>query len=289
MTVYSQYKSEKARNRAFAVYDSLLSRWPVPYETRYVDTEFGSTHVVTSGPADAPPLVLLAGASANATSWILNIAALADPYRVYALDTIGDLGKSAGTRPKYASGDHTRWLNEVFERLDLAAARVGGRSLGGWMAFQFAMAFPNRVERLALLAPGFLQKMRTVFIVRGMFSMFFPRAVVIRSLSRYMTSARSPGWPDWMADAFVTAWKTKRPSMGGGFPAVIRDDELSGLEAPTLLLLGSDEVMYDAAAAAARVRSVAPRIQVEIIPDAGHVFAIEQPEATNRALLEFFG
>ena len=71
-------------------------------------------------------------------------------------------------------------------------------------------------------------------------------------------------------------------------PPVIQDAELAKLSVPTLLLLGSDEVLYDAATAASRVRSVAPNIQVEIIQDAGHVFPVERPEATNEALLRFF-
>lgn len=287
MTAPSQYKSEKARERAFAAYDSILSRWPVPYETRFVETGFGSTHLITCGNANAPPLILLHVLGANATSWILTIAALAGLYRVYALDTIGDPGKSAGTRVAYGSGNHAQWLNEVYEQLGLASARIAGWSLGGWMAFRFALAFPQRVERLALLAPAFLQRTRTWLALRMMLATFFPRAAMVRSYFRYLSSPRSPGIPDWAVDAFVIGWRAQRINVNTP-PPVIQDAELAKLSVPTLLLLGSDEVLYDAATAASRVRSVAPNIQVEIIQDAGHTFPGERPEATNEALLRFF-
>jgi pimeloyl-ACP methyl ester carboxylesterase len=286
MSVPSQYKSEKAREEAFAAYDSILSRWPVPYEARFVDTRFGSTHLLTSGGANAPPLILIPGLGANATSWIFNIAALAGRYRVYALDTIGDVGKSAGTRPAYGSGNHGRWLNEVYEQLGLVSARVAGHSLGGRIAFGFALAFPQRVERLALLAPACLQRMRTWFILRAIFASLFPTVAVAQSLIRYMSSPRSPGMPDWMVDATVIGFRARR--MNTSEPSIIQDAELAMLRVPTLLLLGSDEVLYDSATAASRVRSVAPNIQVEIIGDAGHAFPIERPEATDETLLRFF-
>jgi len=99
---------------------------------------------------------------------------LARHYRVYAPDTIGDLGKSASTKLRYDSDDHSRWLNEVFEQLGLASARVAGISEGGAVALRFALTFPKRVDRLALLAPASLHRIRAGMMVRGTLAMFFP-------------------------------------------------------------------------------------------------------------------
>ena len=112
MAIPSQYKSEKGRDKAFASHDSALARWLVPYETRFVETKFGPTHLMTYGPIDAPPLVLIHGHGTNATMWYPIASALASHHRVYAPDTIGDLGKSAGTKLRYDSDDHSRWLRK---------------------------------------------------------------------------------------------------------------------------------------------------------------------------------
>lgn len=287
MAIPSQYKSEKARDRVFAAYDSALSHWPVPYETRFVETRFGPTHLIASGPAGAPPLVLLHGASTNAASWSGNVAAMADRFRVYAPDTIGEVGKSAGTKPAYASGDYTRWLDDVFERLGLGRARMAGISFGGWIAFHFAAARPDRVERLALLAPASLQQMRAGFMFRGMLATFLPSEANVRRLFRYCSSRQYAGLPEWMMDSLIIGFQAARLDFRTQLP-VIQDADLSALRVPALLLLGSEDPIYDATKAASRVRSVAPHIQVEFIQNGGHLFVVEQAEATNKALLEFF-
>ena len=52
------------------------------------------THVVVSGPKDAPPLVLLHGYWATSTMWSPNIADFSKDYRVYAIDVMGQPSKS---------------------------------------------------------------------------------------------------------------------------------------------------------------------------------------------------
>ncbi len=285
MAIPSQYKSEKARDKAFASHDSILARWPVPYETRFVETGLGRTHLMTYGSNDAPPLVLIHGHGTNATMWYPLVSALASHHRVYAPDTIGDLGKSDGTKLRYGSDDHSRWLNEVFEQLGLTSARIAGISEGGAVAFRFALAFPQRVERLALLAPASLQRIRAGMMLRGTLAIFFPMPAVVRSLFRYVASQRSPVMPDWAMDDLVLRWQVARAKFVR-IP-VIKDAELSALEVPTLLLLGSNDPIYDAGEAASRVRSVAPHMQIEIIADAGHLFTAQCPEATSRTILNF--
>jgi len=78
--MFYQYKSDKARGKAFTSHDAILSRWPVPYETRFVETVFGPTHIMIYGAPDAPPLVLIHGHGSNATMWYPLASALSSPY-----------------------------------------------------------------------------------------------------------------------------------------------------------------------------------------------------------------
>jgi pimeloyl-ACP methyl ester carboxylesterase len=73
------------RARFIEKYDAVLVDWPVSCEERDVRTEFGTTHVIVSGPESAPPLVLLHGAGATALMW----------RRCYCIDTIIDGNKWA--------------------------------------------------------------------------------------------------------------------------------------------------------------------------------------------------
>src|SRR5207302_8885780 len=92
---YFPYRSEAARQVCFAYLDSLAAReWPIASEQRFVPTTDGETFVRISGPEGAPPLVLLHGATATSLMWAPNIAALSAEYRTFAVDQIGEFGRS---------------------------------------------------------------------------------------------------------------------------------------------------------------------------------------------------
>lgn len=59
--------SPEIEARFNAAYEAVLKQWPVPYQERYVATRFGDTHVIESGPPQAPPVVLLHPAGGGST------------------------------------------------------------------------------------------------------------------------------------------------------------------------------------------------------------------------------
>jgi hypothetical protein len=52
------FVTEENRAKLMAIYDAGLRHWPVPFETFFVDTRFGRTHVIGSGDPAAPPLLM---------------------------------------------------------------------------------------------------------------------------------------------------------------------------------------------------------------------------------------
>src|ERR1700733_10414074 len=130
MTTQTAYKSDKAREKALASYEEILTHWPVPYENRIVETNFGKTYMIVCGSHEAKPLVLLHGGGGNSTMWNFNVATLSKHFRIYAIDIIGEAGKSAGTRPTMTT-EYSQWLKEVFDALGISKADICGASLGG--------------------------------------------------------------------------------------------------------------------------------------------------------------
>ena len=118
-----------------------------------VSTTFGDTFVRVQGPADGPPLVLIPGDSETSLSWIPVIEAFASKHRVYALDHIYDIGRSIHRRQPRRPDDLVRWLDEVFDELDLHDVRLVAHSYGGWMASLYALESPERLNKLVLLSP----------------------------------------------------------------------------------------------------------------------------------------
>lgn len=284
MPAQTAYKSDKARDRALSSYENILNHWPVVYEQRMITTSFGETYIMVSGSPGAKPLVLLHGGGGNSTMWHDNVASLSKYFQVYAIDIIGEAGKSSGTRPSYKSDGHARWLKEVFVALEIQEAALCGASLGGTIAHQFALIFPQYVTSLVLLAPPSLLKMRPSFLFRAMLANMMPTTLFARRFLEYISSCGSR-FPESAIQAFVIQVQAYKPNMNK-IP-IISDHDLAQLPHKTLVLLGQDEVLYDPDAVVSRIRSVAPFITITSIPGAKHMTSVDQPDLVNDKIIQF--
>src|SRR5262249_3636292 len=152
-------KTRDGEARFLAAYDAAMKSWPVPYEEIEIPGRFGTTHVVVSGPNAAPPLVLLHGYMATLTMWSPNIAAFSKDYRVYAVDVMGQPGRSTPGEPIGSAAEYVSWLTATLDALGLDRVCLVGMSFGGWLALNYAVAEPRRVQKLVLLSPGGLLPM----------------------------------------------------------------------------------------------------------------------------------
>ena len=153
---YYPYRTAAARDLCFHYLDGLAARlWPIMSEERMVPTTFGATFVRVSGPPAAPTLVLLHGAGSTSLMWAPNIEALSREYRTVAVDQVGEFGKSVCAKPVRSLQDLIAWLDELIGALE-ARERISlvGMSYGGALAAQYALHYPERLEKVVLLAPG---------------------------------------------------------------------------------------------------------------------------------------
>ncbi len=285
------YRSQAARDACFAYFDALAARsWPVASEGRLVPTSFGSTFVRISGSPDAQPLVLLHGAGATSLMWAPNVGAFAAECRVFAVDQIGEYGRSVCTKPTASTADLLRWLDELFDGLQLnGGLDLLGLSYGGALAAQYALHQPARLRKLVLLAPGNTVLRQTLaFWVRVIYLMLDGRRG-LPSFFRWIFAdmlRRDPAWVDEVVEQTRLNFQSvvpHRPPM----PPVLRDEEWTGLKPPSLFLVGANEKIYSAKAAVRRLGRVAPQITAEIVPGAGHDLSVVQSEIVNRRVLEF--
>lgn len=147
-------RSPDAASRYLAAYDALLQKWPIPWESIQIPTAYGSTHVIACGPVDAPPLILLHGLQATALVWRANVAGLSRHFRVYAVDVIGQGGKSVSSRRLYKRRHMTEWMSEVLDALGIKQAAFVGNSYGGFLAMTMALLIPERVKQVVMINPG---------------------------------------------------------------------------------------------------------------------------------------
>lgn len=288
------FRSAAKKQRYLANYDARAERWPVLSENRMVDTSWGASFVRISGPSDGPPLVLLPGANATLLMWEPNIEALAKEYRVYAVDNIFDFGRSVYARNLETPDDFVFWLDELFDALGLEKTHLAGLSYGGWIASEYALAHPERLEKLVLMAPAAtVLQFSTDFIKKGILCVI-PHKYFVKSMLYWAMADAAVGTEEnrrIVEEAAENAWigiRCFKPKQMVA-PRILSDEELRSLAPPTLFLVGENEVIYSGSGADAvqRLNSVAPQIVTELVPDCGHDLTLVQANLVNRLVLEF--
>lgn len=294
MTQNSAFKTKEGEAEYLAEYEAAMKLWPVPYEEIKISTRFGTTNVVTCGPKDAPPLVLLHGSTMTAAMWLPNVEDLSREYRVYAFDVMGQPGKSI---PNYEEpirdlADYMVWLQETLDGLGLDAVSLVGMSYGGWLGLKFAMTSPERVKKIAVLSPGAsFQPFSLQFTLRGMLMTFFTTRFTTDSFMGWLGIKDLPGdlVSKHLFDLFYFGMKHFRmpPETQFIIPSVFSDQELQALNAPVLLLIGKDEVIYNPVKAMDRARRLLPNFQGELVPNSKHNMCGTHFQIVDERVLDF--
>jgi len=292
LSAHHPFRSAKAKEEYLALYDRQAEQWPVTSESRMAETSYGRTFVRISGAMDAPPLVLLPGASVNSLMWMPHIEAFSACYRTYAVDNIYDIGRSVHRRPLTTSRHYVSWLDELFTALGLGnQVCLMGASFGGWQAGHYAVRFPNRLAKMVLVAPaGIVLPMRLEFFGRGMVAMLHRN--LFRSLMFWMfedfirKGEASRRLAEEFVDDTLLALRSFKPRLAVA-PTVLSDQELHGLQVPTLYIVGEHEKIYSPQKAIQRLNTIAPQIKTVMIPQAGHDLLRLQTGLINRMVVEF--
>jgi pimeloyl-ACP methyl ester carboxylesterase len=297
-TLPSAFRTPQGEAEYMAGYDRLMGLWPVPYEPLEISNRFGRTHLVASGPKNAPALVLLHGFLATLTMWSANIAALSEHYRVYALDVMGQPGKSVPDQPIGSRADFVEWLTAILDALDIGSAHLVGMSYGGWLTLNYAIGAPKRVERIVVLSPaGSFLPNKTEFLLRSIPIMLFRRRFWVDRFMRWLTfreNLQNPNirrFTDYEVDQMYLGQKHFRTQAETLriLPLPFSDDELRAIHLPTLLLIGQQEVLYDPAAALDRARRLIPHLDGELVRRASHDMSYSQHQFVDARIIEFLG
>ena len=281
----SIYKSPEVEARFLEMYDEKMEAWPVPYEDVFVDTAYGQVHVIVSGPEDAPPMLLLHASGVPAWSWKYNVEELSQRYRTYAIDLIGDAGRSEyeSLDNRMQDGqDEAELYAEITDQLGVVQAYVVGASEGGFIGTQFALHAPERVGRLVLLGPmGYTGATQSV--LRIMFAQFFPLKPIQEGTFRWAFSD-DPKLVGEFGEWFRLVMTGLKPVKVAPLP--FKPEQRQRIRVPVLMVLGKrDNLVGDPAKATALVQDI-PDIRVEVL-DTGHLIGAEQPEQANALIIEF--
>lgn len=275
---------------------------------RFDDGAGGMTYAVVGGEGDRPTIVVHGGL-ADAGVW----APVAS--RLPGALVIPDRPGHGLTSPiDYTGKDYRKlaeeWLLSVVDGLGARKVDLVGNSMGGYFSMAFALRYPERVRRLALVgAPAGIDRTLPLFlrmwgrpVVGNLISAMMarttdpealrtrvmapmcshPERISIEQLRISIAAASKPGW-HVTARSMIAAVS----DLGGWRPELSLREEMTRLEVPTLFSWG-DKDSFAPPSSGQALASKMPDARFELLEDVGHLPQLDDPAAVAESLTRFF-
>jgi 3-oxoadipate enol-lactonase len=242
-----------------------------------------------------PWLVLIQGLGFDRTGWDPVADLLKREFRLLLVDNRGS-GRSGPTEGRVSVTDLAKDVVDVLDAAGLGRVHVAGASLGGMVAQEIAIGYGDRVDRLVLACttPGwpyaYPMPVGTAALLAGTRRMP-PEQALRRNVENALSRATVANRPE-LVDKLVEHQRKRRGdprdwyalmSAGARFTGNRRQ---SGIDAPTLVLHGSDDRVVDPRNGELLARRI-PDARLQLFPGLGHLFFWEDPEGFAAAVTGF--
>jgi len=232
---------------------------PSDIEHRWAEVSGHKVHYVFAG--NGHPVVMVHGGANDWNEWSTNIGDLAEYYRIYALDLPG-FGLSPGWKTRCTYTDLLSFMHDFVDAIGLDRTHLIGHSLGGRVCLDFALTYPQRVERMVLVDSSGLAKITRLGLLVSSVIWIMRRLVLLHKTCAKVTEE--------------TVMNHERD-----YPQC-----LARIQTPTLVIWGQKDI-YLPVEQARRTYRLLPDARLEVFPSCGHAPHRENPEAFKKAILQF--
>jgi pimeloyl-ACP methyl ester carboxylesterase len=269
-------------------------------QSRLLDLGDGlRVHLRDEGPRGAPVLVLLHGSNASLHTWEPWVERLGQSYRIIRYDQPGHGLTGPHPQARYRAQDFVDVLERVRQRLGVDRFVLAGNSMGGWVAWNYAVAHPDRLRGLVLVdasgPPGAAPaKLPIGFrIARSSIAPYVgkltPRPLIERSVrqSMFVQEPITPAMIDryhelllYPGNRTATFDRARTPREPATPAAMAR------ITAPTLILWGAEDTLIPVRAGQWFDRHI-PNSTLIAWPKVGHIPMEEAPDLSVKALVSW--
>jgi pimeloyl-ACP methyl ester carboxylesterase len=273
-----------------------------------VEVDGNQVNTIELGPEEdrgAQPLVFVHGLSGSWPNWLEQLPDFAAAHRVITLDLPG-FGHSPMPRQEISISGYARMLEQLLAQLGVDASAVVGNSMGGFIAAELAIAYPQRVERLVLVSAAGISTHNHRGSVTALPAM--------RTLERSLMAAAA--WTASKSDNVARRARLRDAALGvvvrhpakleaalaaeqirgagkpgfmQGLEAVLHyeiRERLREIACPTLIVWGDRDRLISVRDADVFAELI-PNSRKVVFGDTGHMSMLERPEAFNALLEEF--
>lgn len=267
----SLFKSESGREAIFKLYDQKLEELNISYETRFIDTSFGKTHVIVTGDSSNPPLVLVHGSNGCAPIALECYPNLSSKFQVFAVDVLAQPNKSAESRLSMKDDAYGHWMNETIEGLGLDQVVLAGFSFGGLIILKTLAGHSDKIKEAFLAAPAYIVNGNPL---AALLKVFIPmrkymRTKDVRYIEKFLGvlfSQRDQFAIDFLSEVFLHFDMDFTPV------PVISKKEARKINTPITLIAAGNDLLFPGEKMIKRAKKLLPSLQkVVLLEKSKHV------------------
>ena len=266
----SLFKSKSGQREILELYDQKLAELNLTYESVYIDTSFGRTHILVTGDSSNPALVLVHGSNGCAPIALDCYPSLSSTHQVFAIDVLGQPNKSDGVVLSMKDDSYGKWVMELIEKLELNDVVMAGFSFGGLIILKTLAYNAERIKEVFLASPAFIVNGNPL---KALFKVFIP-------MKRYMRTHKMKYLEKFLSevftnrDEFAVSFLSKvflHFNMDFGAIPVISKKEASKINTPITLLCAKKDVIFPGVKMMKRAKNLLPLKHTVLLEDSKHV------------------
>ncbi|MGM0884928.1 MAG: alpha/beta fold hydrolase [Bacillota bacterium] len=246
MSAHTIYKSEEGKSKILNYYEWYLKLFEVDFERVYVDTRFGRTHTLVTGPKEAKPLFIFQGGNCISPMTLSWFSELFGEYRIYAPDTVGHPGYSAETRISAKDESFALWVSDLMEHFKVKKSAFIGPSYGGGIILRLAAFMPEKIACSVLVAPSGLKLGSKIKMIQKILlpMILFNMSSSQKQLQRIADVMSSRSMKEM--DKNIIGEIFKHVKLEQEMPKLTDKRELLNYFSPTLVLAGKEDIFFPA-------------------------------------------
>lgn len=282
----SIYRNENAKKAVLELYDRQLEALGIPFKDIYVETSFGSTHLIECGDMDKKPLLVFHGGNATTAYNLKYCDFLLPHFHIYAVDTIGHPGKSAEVSLSPYNQDYGKWAGEVIRQLEYEKLACFGGSFGAGVLVKTMCAAPETVERSVLLVPSAIKNALSIKSINMMFPMIMYYITHKEKWFRKCLLPMAVEEKNISEDILITArCSIDNAKIKSIMPQDEKESELKKYRSPVLVMAAEKDCLFPAHKVLPRARKVWKQCDTYMLEGRGHMNELTEKE--KEMIVEF--
>ncbi len=254
---------------------------------QFIEIDGTRLHYRVTGPADAPPVLVLHGASANLREPLMGLGDALVGERVIWLDRPG-LGHSQRPSGRWNPQAEAALIAQFLDALDAGPVIVTGHSWGGAISLRLAMDHPQAVSGIVLIAPAIRANVGDAALYNRATHWPVIGPVITRIIvptygrAQLESGAASAFAPEPMPEGYVeetalalllnaSVWKANAADMASvNAHLAAQEERYAGVTQPTIILAGTEDSVVSTRRHSVPVAQTMPNAELILIEGAGH-------------------